>query len=119
MPSWPPLPYDAWKPTLATLHRFAQIVGKVKLAMTPRSNHFWNVAFSVTPHGLGSGPIECAPGTIAFELDLLRHALVVRSSAHGDRLLPFAGRAVADFYRDVFARQCQLRRRILRGQYRS
>ena len=44
---WPPLPLEAWRDTYATLHMWTQIVGKICLALSPRTNHFWNVAFQV------------------------------------------------------------------------
>ncbi len=52
--AWPALPLDAWRDTYATLHMWTQVVGKVCLAMTPRMNHFWNIAFQVTSRGLAT-----------------------------------------------------------------
>ena len=55
--AWPPLPLAAWRETLDTLHMWTQIVGKVKLELTPFLNEWWNVALQVTPRGLTTGPI--------------------------------------------------------------
>ena len=50
--SWPVLPLEEWKDTYATLHRWTQIVGKIRLALTPHRNHWWNSTLYVTPRGL-------------------------------------------------------------------
>ena len=44
----PDLPYNSWKDTLATLHMWLQMVGKVQLALTPKVNHWWNTALHVS-----------------------------------------------------------------------
>jgi hypothetical protein len=95
------LPYDRWKDTYATLHRVAQIVGKVKLALTPRQNHFWNVAFSVTPRGLTTGRMTVGTRSLAIDLDLVDHNLVVRASPKETRALALVPRAVADSYHEL------------------
>ena len=56
--SWPALPYDAWGDTCQTLHLWSQIVGKVRTAQTPWTNHSWHVVLYVTPRGLTTGPIR-------------------------------------------------------------
>ena len=73
--AWPDLPYSAWKDTCATLHLWTQIVGKVRLALTPWLNHSWHVPLYVTARGLTTSPIPY--GTRSFEIDvrLHRHAL--------------------------------------------
>ncbi len=58
--SWPALPYPEWQPTQETLHRWLQIVGKVKLALSPFVNEWWNVALTVTARGLTTGPSPTA-----------------------------------------------------------
>ena len=52
--AWPELRLDAWRATYATLHMWTQIIGKICLALTPRTNHFWNIAFQVTARGLAT-----------------------------------------------------------------
>jgi hypothetical protein len=100
---WPELPLDEWKTTLATLHRYTQIVGKVKLALTPRLNHFWNVGFTVGPRGLSTGEMPFGDGSLAIDFDLLDHNLVVRTSRKETRALALVPRSVADFYSEVMA----------------
>ena len=58
---WPELPYATWKDTRDTLHLWTQVVGKVRLALTPWLNHSWHVALYVTARGLTTSPILCVP----------------------------------------------------------
>jgi hypothetical protein len=106
--SWPALPLADWKPTYATLHRWAQIVGKVKLALTPRVNHFWSVAFEVTPRGLTTGEMPWGDGALSIDFDLLDHQLRVSTSWRQTRTLALEPRPVADFYRDLMAALVEL-----------
>jgi hypothetical protein len=100
---WPALPLDEWRATLATLHRYTQIVGKVKLALTPRLNHFWNVGFAIGPRGLSTGEMPSGDGSLAIDFDLLDHNLVVRTSRKETRALALVPRSVADFCAEVMA----------------
>lgn len=59
-PRWPELPLDAWADTYATLHRWLQIAGKVRLALSPPLNHSWGVTLYVTASGLT--PVAVPPG---------------------------------------------------------
>ena len=54
---WPPLPFDEWKDTLATLHRWTQMVGKTRLALAPMTNHWWQVTLYLTARGLTTSPM--------------------------------------------------------------
>ncbi len=97
---WPALPLDSWKDTYATLHMWAQIVGKVRLGLTPIVNHWWNVPLYVTARGLTTSRI--AYGERAFELwfDFIRHQLVLETNDGLVKTLPLAPRSVAEFYRE-------------------
>ncbi|MGE5357894.1 MAG: DUF5996 family protein [Bacteroidales bacterium] len=97
---WPALPLDAWRDTYATLHMWTQIVGKTCLALTPLTNHYWNVAFHVTARGLttptlGSGRQAC---TIRF--DFVDHVLAIDCSNGRSERLALAPKTVADFHRE-------------------
>jgi hypothetical protein len=59
---WPALPLAEWQDTYATLHMWTQIVGKVRLELSPRINHWWGSTFSVTARGLTTSPIPYARG---------------------------------------------------------
>lgn len=95
---WPSLPLSAWRETQETLHMWTQIVGKVKLALTPFLNEWWNVAFSVTPRGLTTGPIPSETGIFAIDFDFIDHTLFVRASDGGSAAIPLVPRSVADVY---------------------
>jgi len=97
---WPALPLDSWKDTYATLHMWTQIVGKVRLGLTPVVNHWWNVPLYVTARGLTTSRI--AYGERAFELwfDFIRHQLVLETNDGLVKTLPLAPRSVAEFYRE-------------------
>ena len=79
-PAWPTLPVDDWQPTMATLHRWTQVLGKIRMGYSPWLNHSWNVALYVTPVGLTTGTVP--HGDEAFELmiDLTNSRVVVARS---------------------------------------
>jgi hypothetical protein len=101
MPSWPSLPLDSWRETRDTLHMYTQIAGKVCLALTPRVNHFWNVAFKVVPHGLMTAPLSYQGRTFIMTFDLVEHRFVIEMSDGTAETVALEPRAVADFYRLV------------------
>ncbi|MBZ4421989.1 DUF5996 family protein [Myxococcus sp. RHSTA-1-4] len=101
--AWPELPLEAWRDSYATLHRYTQILGKVKLALTPTENHWWNVAFRVTARGLTTGLIPYGNGGFEVDFDFLAHELLFRTSQGDTRVLGLESRPVAEFYRDVMA----------------
>jgi uncharacterized protein DUF5996 len=98
---WPPLPLDAWRDTYATLHMWTQIAGKVCLALTPLTNHFWNIAFRVTPRGLAAPPMHAAGLSIAITFDFIDHQLLVQASDGRTERVPLEPQTVADFHRAV------------------
>ncbi len=100
---WPPLPLDAWKPTYETLHLWMQIVGKITLALTPLSNHFWNGAFRVTARGIETPPLTSGAQRISIIFDFVSHQLVIASSERGTEVIALEPRSVAAFYREVMA----------------
>ena len=102
--SWPELPLASWSETCDTLHRWTQVVGKVRMALTPLVNHWWNVTFYVTPRGLVTSPIPF--GARAFEVifDFIQHRLLIQSSDGGTESLELAPMPVMDFYSEFMAR---------------
>jgi hypothetical protein len=102
--SWPPLPYEEWKDTLATLHLWTQIVGKIRLAQTPWTNHSWHVAFYVTSRGLTTSPIPYGRRTFEIVFDFLDHELRIQTGEGAVESIQLAPRTVADFYHEVFGR---------------
>ena len=99
--AWPVLAYPAWRGTAATLHLWTQIVGKVRLALTPWLNHSWQVPFYVTARGLGTSTIPTDSEIFEVEFDFIAHRLVVRASWGAERTIALEPQAVEDFYRRV------------------
>src|SRR6516165_9554730 len=94
----PALPYPAWRDTAATLQLWTQIVGKVRLALTPWVNHGWQVPLYVTARGLGTSPIPNGAEIFEIELDFISHRLAVRTSEGDERSVALKPQSVADFY---------------------
>jgi hypothetical protein len=108
----PALPFDTWKDTLATLHMWTQVVGKVRLKLCPLVNHFWNVAFYLTARGLTSSAMPYQRGAIwgTFEVqfDFIDHQLSVESS-NGRRVeIALKAESVAEFYKTFMAALAEL-----------
>jgi hypothetical protein len=100
---WPSLPLQAWQETYATLHMETQIVGKIRSALTPRINHWWNVTLYVSSCGLTTSPIPYGSGSFEITFDFLRHRLLVETTWGESRSLALAPRPVAEFYRELMA----------------
>ena len=95
---WPPLPLDSWKDTYATLHLWTQMVGKVRLRLTPLVNHWWNVPLYVSARGLTTSQIPYGDRAFELRFDFIRHQLVLETSDALVKTMPLAPRSVADFY---------------------
>jgi Family of unknown function (DUF5996) len=98
---WPALPYAEWKETCATLHMWTQIVGKVKLALAPFLNEWWQVAFHLTARGMTTGLIPYADRAFEVRFDFIDHNLFIATSDGAVKTLSLMPRTVADFYGDV------------------
>lgn len=97
---WPALPYEEWRDTRDTLHMYAQVIGKLRLALSPFEPGWANVALYVTARGLSTSPVPFGLRTFDAELDLHDHVLVLRTSDGQTERRPLGG-TVADFYHDV------------------
>ena len=97
--TWPALPLAEWEKTYATLHMWSQIVGKVRLALTPLGNHWWNVPLYVTPRGLTTSTIHYRDGGFEIQLDFIKHQLVVNRDNGVTAAMALVPCTVADFYR--------------------
>jgi hypothetical protein len=98
----PPLPLDAWEETKETLHRYAQVMGKIRLANAPFKNHWWHVTLYVGTRGLTTGPIPYGRTNFEVELDLLNNRLEARTGTGGAFGFALDDLAVAVFYRKLF-----------------
>jgi hypothetical protein len=101
--SWPPLPLEAWQDTRDTLHMWTQIVGKVRLALSPLINHWWEVPLYISARGLTTSAIPFSRGVFEVEFDFVAHQLVIRTSEGSATTIPLAPRSVADFYKQFMA----------------
>ncbi len=100
---WPALPLDLWKDTYATLHLWTQMVGKVRLSLTPLLNHWWNVPLYVTARGLTTSRIPYGQRAFELRFDFLRHQLVLETADGIVKTLALAPRSVAEFYAEFMA----------------
>ena len=101
--AWPPLPLAEWKDTYATLHMWTQIVGKVRMALTPLINQWWNVPLYVTSRGLTTSPIPYRDNPFELWFDFVDHQLVLQLSDGSRRMFPLKAQSVADFYKDFMS----------------
>jgi len=95
---WPALSSERWRETYPTLHMWTQIVGKISLALTPRSNHFWNIAMQVTSRGLATPTMFYRDRTLTITFDFVAHQLVMQASDGAVETLSLEPRTVSGFY---------------------
>lgn len=103
--AWPGLPLEAWADTCQTLHLWTQIVGKVRCAQTPWTNHSWHVTLYPTVRGLTTSPIPHGTRTFQIDFDFIDHRLVLQSCDGGTSGFALRPQSVASFY-------CQLMNRL-------
>ena len=96
---WPALPSDTWRDTYPTLHMWTQIVGKIALALTPRTNHFWNVALHLTSRGLTTPLMYYRDRAFTITFDFVEHELLIETSDGATEIISLEPRTVADFYK--------------------
>ena len=100
---WPDLDYPQWRDTALTLQLWTQIVGKIRLALTPWVNHGWHVPLYITARGLGTSSIPAGDALIDIEFDFVDHRLLCRSSRGDARTVALRPMTVAAFYGEVMA----------------
>jgi len=100
---WPALPLGSWQDTYATLHMYTQIVGKIRMRLTPLVNHWWNVPLYVTARGLTTSCIPYGDRSFELQFDFVRHQLILETTDDLVKTLALEPRAVADFYNECFA----------------
>ena len=101
--SWPELPLEAWKDTYATLHMWTQIVGKVRLALSPRINHWWEVPLYVNAVGLTTSAIPYKQTVFEIQFNFLEHKLTIFTGEGKQRTLPLRPQSVAAFYAEFMS----------------
>jgi Family of unknown function (DUF5996) len=100
---WVPLPIASWQDTYETLHLWTQIIGKIRLALAPKINHWWHSTLYVTPRGLTT--LTIPDGTRSFQItfDFLNHQLLIETNDEITRTIELIPRSVADFYQAVIS----------------
>lgn len=99
----PDLPLDQWQSTCTTLHLWTQVVGKVRLALTPMMNHWWQSTLYPTARGLTTSPMAFGNEIVQIDFDFIEHVLRLQSNSGETRRFPLAGHSVAGFYRDLMS----------------
>jgi hypothetical protein len=100
---WPALPLAEWKDTYETLHRWIQIVGKIRLALTPFMNHWWNATLYVTPRGLTTATMTYKGRYFQVDFDFIAHLLLIQTTDSSPKTIALQPRSVADFYQEMMA----------------
>jgi hypothetical protein len=98
---WPELPSSEWADTLETLHLWSQIVGKIRMELSPWLNHSWSVPLYVTSRGLTTSPIPYGGLSFEIDFDLIDHVLPIRTSDGRVRSLSLKPKSVAQFYHEL------------------
>jgi hypothetical protein len=100
---WPALPLAEWKDTYHTLHMWTQIVGKIKLALTPLVNHWWNISLYVTPRGLTTSAMSFNDRLFQIDFDFIDHLLLIETTDSSTKKIALRQRSVAEFYQETMA----------------
>jgi hypothetical protein len=99
---WPALPLEEWESTLKTLHMWMQIIGKIRLTLSPLQNHWWNAALYVTPRGLTTSAIPYRGDIFEIQFDFVDHRVELITST-GKKQMALAPKSVAAFYGELFS----------------
>ena len=99
---WPALPLREWQDTYRTLHMWTQIVGKIRMTLSPPVNHWWHVTLYVNSRGLTTGPVPYPPGVFEIQFDFQKHELNISTSEGAGVSRPLRAESVASFYGGIF-----------------
>ena len=95
---WPALPLKEWEATYRTLHLWTQIAGKIRLTLSPKVNHWWNVSLYVSPRGLTTSAVPFGMEALEIEFDFIDHRLEIRASSGQRKSFPLEPETVSTFY---------------------
>lgn len=98
-----PLPLANWEDSKITLHLYLQIVGKIRLALYPKMNHWWHVTFYPTPTGLSTGPIPYHKIIFSLTFDFIDHVLLVKRNDNKIATIKLGETSIAKFYQTIMA----------------
>lgn len=99
---WPELIFENLKDTLATVHLWTQIVGKIRLRKTPWINHSWHVTLEISPFGFTTGSIPCDGGISQIDFAFINDLLIISKSTGAVEKMKLYPRSVANFYKELF-----------------
>ena len=99
--NWPALPLGEWKDTYDTLHRWTQIVGKIRLATAPLENHWWNTTLYINPRGLTTSAMHYNDITFQMDFDFIDHVLLILTNEGSTKTIALRPRSVAEFYQET------------------
>jgi hypothetical protein len=105
---WPELVRSGWSDTRDTVHMWLQIVGKVRMALTPLINHWWNVTLYVSARGLTTSLMPAGDRGLEIEFDLVDHVMELRTTDGQSRHVALEPQPVARFYRSTMAALAEL-----------
>lgn len=100
---WPALPLEAWQDTYATLRRWSQIIGKIRMTLSPMMNHWWQVTLYVTSRGLTTSPMPFGQNIFQFDFDFVSHFVHITTDYGDSRSIALMPRSVADFYAETMS----------------
>jgi hypothetical protein len=100
---WPALPYEDWRETRDTLHMYLQVIGKVRLALTPFEPQWANVPLYLTARGLTTSPIGYESRSFQIDVDFIDHKVELEASDGAVQVIPLEPRPVADFYQELMS----------------
>jgi Family of unknown function (DUF5996) len=116
---FPSLPLASWQDTYIVLHLWTQIVGKIRLALSPNINHWWQSTLYVTPRGLTTGTIPYQTRTFEIRFDFIESQLHIEASNGSIQKIDLITRSVAEFYHAVIAALKAITSGRLRQRYPS
>jgi hypothetical protein len=100
---WPDLPLAEWKDTYETLHMYTQVIGKIRLKLTPLENHWWNVTLYVTPRGLTTSTMSYEAQHFQIDFDFIDHVIRIETTTGSCKTVALRSQSVAEFYLEVMA----------------
>ena len=115
--AWPELPLAEWKDTCDTLHMWTQIVGKIRLALTPLVNHWWNVPLYVTSRGLTTSVMPYNDRSLQINFDFIAHRLIIESSDGSTKSVALRPRSVASCLKCLYPSGLRLQKYLIDRQH--
>jgi hypothetical protein len=100
---WPELPLEGWEDTYHTLHMWTQIIGKIRLMLTPLQNHWWNSTLYVTPRGLTTSTMIYKDRYLQIDFDFISHVVLIVTSEDSTKTIALQSHSVADFYQETMS----------------